>query len=90
MLYKLSKEDTNGCDEIYELSEGLGIPTNLMIMDNDNTAWRGNSQDPGSRNPAFKGGEGSYPYRVVASFCCFRSLFCLGGLYVLAGASIHS
>jgi len=29
MLYKLSKEDTNGCDEIYELSEGLGIPPQL-------------------------------------------------------------
>jgi hypothetical protein len=37
MLYKLSKEDTNGCDETYELSEGLGI-SNLMITDYDNTA----------------------------------------------------
>jgi hypothetical protein len=29
-----------------------GSLPNLMIMDNDNTAWRGNSQDPGSGNPA--------------------------------------
>jgi hypothetical protein len=26
-----------------------------MIIDNDNTAWRGNSQDPGGGNPALIG-----------------------------------
>jgi hypothetical protein len=52
-----------------------------MIMDNDNTAWRGNSQDPGSGNPALKGGEGSYPYRVVLLFVV-SDLFSALGIYM--------
>jgi len=36
-----------------------------MIMDNDNTAWRGNSQDPGGGNPALLGwGEAMEAIRI--------------------------